>query len=724
MIDKFTVEKIKNAADIVEVVSDYVHLVRRGSNFMGLCPFHNERTPSFSVNRRRNFCYCFSCHKGGSPVNFIMEKEGISYHDALLQLAAKYGIKVEERELTDEEKASQTERESMFVANEWAMRQMQSNLKDTQEGQDVGLQYFYSRGITEEAIKEFRLGYALDSGNTLTDSARKAGFDLSVFKALGLVGVSQQGREYDRFHGRVIFPIFNSSGKTIGFGGRDLKGGPAKYINSPESEIYVKSNELYGIYQAKSDIVRQDKCFLVEGYMDVIGMWQAGMKNVIASSGTALTDGQIALIHRFTDNVTILYDGDAAGVKAALRGIDMLLSHKMNVKVLLLPDGKDPDEFAKEKTPEEFREYVARHETDIIRFKANVLLKEADRDPQKLSAAIMSVVESLAVIPNDIQRNIYVQECSRIFNIDENTIGLEVARKRNERIEKLILERNKKFQSEAINRKSVIANSNLDNGHNDYESKTAKKADDVNVNPLEPLERKIIENCLKYGFLDFCMADEDNPEAGYITVAAYINEELDADDLSLSVPVYSRILSLFDEYYSQYKRELSDYIVAADIKIKEELNKSFEEIRLKGLSISEIEREEKKIEEKLAKRRHQAYLDFAKEYPARVFASHEDDDIRKVVNDLVMDRYTLSNIFVKAQPPREVEDELDVIIPRCIIELKNEVLDIRINELKKKFSNLTDSDNEAELLSELNILYKMRREVTKSIGERIIKPRR
>ena len=297
-------------------------------------------------------CYCFSCHKGGSPVNFIMEKEGINYHDALLHLAKKYGITVEERELTDEERQLQSRREGMLVVNEWAMEKMENNLTATDEGRDIGLQYFLQRGITNEAIRKFHLGYAIDRQTALSDEAKAAGHDLEILKEVGLVGISGNGNMYDRFRGRVIFPIQNTAGKVVAFGGRDLKGGPAKYVNSPESDIYKKNRELYGIYQAKNEIVKQDKCFLVEGYMDVIGMWQAGMENAIASSGTALTDGQIALIHRFTENITLLYDGDAAGIKAALRGIDMLLSHKMRVKVLLLPDGHDPDSFARINTPE------------------------------------------------------------------------------------------------------------------------------------------------------------------------------------------------------------------------------------------------------------------------------------------------------------------------------------------------------------------------------------
>lgn len=441
MIDRETVQKIKDTADIVDVVSDYVHLIRRGANYVGLCPFHNERTPSFSVNRARNYCYCFSCHKGGSPVNFIMEKEGISYHDALMQLAKRYGIKVEEKELTDEQRETQSRKEGLYVANEWAMGYFEHNLLETDDGRDIGLQYLYGRGVSESAIKNFHLGYAIDRGTDFLEAARKKGFSVDTLKTLGLVGTSQQGHDYDRFRGRVIFPILNSSGKVIAFGGRDLKGGPAKYINSPESELYKKSNELYGMYQARSAIVREDRCFLVEGYLDVIGMWQSGMKNVVASSGTALTDGQIALIHRFTRNVTLIYDGDAAGIKASLRGIDMLLSHQLDVKVLLLPDGDDPDSFARKHTPEEFKDYVSNNETDIIRFKTRVLMNEAADDPQRRVEAIRSVVQSLACIPDKVKRDVYIQECSRILGVSEESIGSATARQRSVVVEQFKKER-------------------------------------------------------------------------------------------------------------------------------------------------------------------------------------------------------------------------------------------------------------------------------------------
>ncbi|MDE6295508.1 MAG: DNA primase, partial [Muribaculaceae bacterium] len=388
MIDRATVQRIKDTANILEVVSDYVHLSRRGANYMGLCPFHNERTPSFSVNVRKNFCWCFSCRKGGSPVNFIMEKEGLSYHDALLQLAKKYGIKVEERELTDEERAAQTERESLMVAMEWAADKMAQDLRDTEEGRDIGLTYFYERGITDEAIKAFKLGYAPDKHDYLSRLMLSHGFELDVLRKIGITGKTENGRIYDRYHGRVIFPITNSAGHVVALGGRDLKGGMAKYINSNDSVLYSKKNELYGISQARSEMKNKDRCYLVEGYFDVISMWQSGIKNVVASSGTALTDNQIHLIHRFTENITLIYDGDSAGIHAAIRGIDMLLQHKMKVKVLLLPDNHDPDSFARQNTSEQFTAYIREHETDVIRFKMEVMLKDTENDIQARTQAI------------------------------------------------------------------------------------------------------------------------------------------------------------------------------------------------------------------------------------------------------------------------------------------------------------------------------------------------
>lgn len=772
MIDKATVEKIKEAADIVEVVSDYVHLVKRGANFMGLCPFHNERTPSFSVNRKRNICYCFSCHKGGSPVNFVMEKEGISYHDALIHLANKYGIKVEEKELSAEERAAITEREEMLVANEWTMKQMQGALTDTEEGQNVGLQYFYQRGITQEAIKAFRLGYALDDGFQLVSAAKTAGIDINILKKTGVVGTSQSGRDYSRFRGRVIFPILNSSGKVIAFGGRDLKGGPAKYINSPESSVYHKSNELYGIFQAKNEIVRQDRCFLVEGYMDVIGMWQAGIKNTVASSGTALTDGQIALIHRFTNKITLVYDGDNAGIKAALRGIDMLLSHKMDVSVLLLPDGDDPDSFARKHTPEEFIEYVKTHTTDIIRFKAQVVLGEAGDDPQKRTQAIMSMVETMAVIPNDVERNVYISECARIFAMDENILANAVAKARNNLLLSLSKQqRLKEFDrspeghslqnTNAVAGNTNVPGSDTPNTQTTQDSTlgqpqsantstssgmtlTQPRAENPitsgitlqaqTANPLQPLELQLIQNCIRFGFMEFCESAFEDKAGQRINVAEFVDEELQFDGIVLTTPLYERtlrlLLSMRGEFDIRY-RELAD-----TLKQTAEQNKSedFRKLSLETSSIQEIQRKEREITQSYDEWIESELKDFSRHYAGDQLASHEDNEIRHLANSVVNERYTLSNIFIRAGHVKSSNDDPEIMVPRAVVELKCEILAQKIKKITTELrdisgvnSNLSEeeaSQRAEELMLEMNVLLKMRSEVAKNIGDRIISPRR
>lgn len=730
MIDPITAQKIKDAADIVEVVGDYVHLIRRGANYMGLCPFHNERTPSFSVSKRKNFCYCFSCKKGGSPVNFIMEKEGLSYHDALLHLAKKYGIEVVEKEMTDEERQAHSEREAMLVANEWAMLKMERDLFDTQEGRDVGLTYLYGRGVTEEAIRKFHLGYALDKGSELTDAAKSAGYDISVFKNLGLVGTSKEGREYDRFRGRVIFPIINSAGKVIAFGGRDLKGGLAKYINSPESQIYKKSNELYGIFQARADIVREDKCFLVEGYLDVIGMWQSGMRNTVASSGTALTDGQIALIHRFTENITLIYDGDPAGIKASLRGIDMLLSHKMKVKVLLLPDGDDPDSFARKHTPEEFRQYVADNETDIIRFKAQVLLSDIKGDPQKRIDALNSVVESIAHIQDPISRDVYIQECSRILGVQEQSIAKSVARFRGSLIDKWKKERTKK--EFPINDNAAADTSNLHAVPNSVISEGPNSEQDIRKPivkeipyPLQPLEKAVIEYCIKYGFLDLWVLTEDNEETA-IPVIDYVREELEADETNFSVPVYAKIFDILNRIKDPFYTALDDYTVKLQTEIDIKRKEGISLIGSKDLSLSEIERAEKKLEKELDEYYMESIRDFSKDYPGKVLASHENDEIRNASIELIREKHQLSNIYQRDNNVVEKEeDRIDMLVPRAMTEWKNELLNQRIKSLFQQFREISgkgDGEGERKLMLEINSLMKFRSEVAKDIGDRIISP--
>lgn len=748
MIDKATVQKIKDTADIVEVVSDYVHLIRRGANYVGLCPFHNERTPSFSVNKARNYCYCFSCHKGGSPVNFIMEKEGISYHDALMQLAKKYGIKVEERELSDEEREAQSRREGMFVANEWAMKHFEENLSTTQDGQDIGLQYLYGRGVTPEAVRQFHLGYALDRGTAFLDAALRKGFNIELLKALGLVGTSQQGHNYDRFRGRVIFPILNSSGKVIAFGGRDLKGGPAKYINSPESEIYKKSNELYGMYQARSAIVREDRCFLVEGYLDVIGMWQAGMKNVVASSGTALTDGQISLIHRFTKNVTLIYDGDPAGIKASLRGIDMLLSHKLDVNVLLLPDGDDPDSFARKHTPEEFRDYVSSHETDIIRFKTKVLMAEATDNPQKRVEAIRSVVESLACIPDKVKRDVYIQECSLILGVSEESVGAATARARASVVEQLKKQRNlrsldRDIESGKIPPQGVSAGSYSQKPSADYpqnpgiqpnatpylmpqpRGQVSPQRQVSPSNPLRPMEWKVLQYCIRYGFLDFCEGLDSTGSPVIMTVLEYVEDELQSDNITFSEPDFALVFSTIKNLTTDFRNSLDTFKERIAVEKERKRQQGFIQIGERGLSMNEIEREEKKLEDSLRAWEETEIAEFSKTFPSKELASHENDIVRQLTTEAIRERHHLSQIYSRERPAEQEEDKLLQLIPMAMDVWRNGILDLRFNNLMSRFREISGkgyNDEEREIQVKLAEMIKLRSQVAKNIGDRTICP--
>lgn len=429
MIDQATIERIQDAAQIVDVVSDFVTLKRAGANFKGLCPFHDDRTPSFMVSPAKNICKCFACGEGGSPTHFIMKHEQLTFYEALKYLAKKYNIEVQERELTDEEKESQNARESMFILNEFGRDYFVKTLHETTEGKSVGLSYFRERGFRDDIIRKFQLGYSLEKRDALSTEAQKAGFKRDFLLKTGLsTGGENDMPLVDRFRGRVMFPVHTISGKVVAFGGRILKKADnlAKYVNSPESEIYSKSKELYGIFFAKQSIVKENRCFLVEGYTDVISMHQAGIENVVASSGTALTHGQIKMIHRFSENITVLYDGDAAGIKAALRGIDLLLEDGMNVKVVLLPDGEDPDSFARKQNAESFHQFIKENETDFIRFKTQLLLEEAGDDPIKRAGLISNIVQSVAIIPDNIIRSVYIQDCASLLNVSENMLVNEV----------------------------------------------------------------------------------------------------------------------------------------------------------------------------------------------------------------------------------------------------------------------------------------------------------
>lgn len=437
MIDHATVERILDASQIVEVVSDFVKLKRRGVNYLGNCPFHNEKTPSFTVSAAKGIFKCFGCGKGGNSVNFIMEHESLTYPEALKFLARKYLIDVVEKEESEEEKQQKDDRESMLIVSGFAQKFFTRYMWNENEGRSVGLSYFRERGLRDDIVKKFELGYCPDGKSIFTDEAQKAGYRMEYLEKTGLT-IKRDDWVRDRFGGRVMFPIHNMAGRVIAFGGRILKDDPkaAKYLNSPESEIYHKSHVLYGIFQAKREISRVDKCYLVEGYTDVLTLHQSGIENVVASSGTALTVDQIRLIRRFTPNVTILYDGDEAGIKASLRGIDLVLEEGMNVKVLLLPSGEDPDSFSRKHSATELLNFISENETDFIQFKTRLLLKTTEKDPVARARLIQDVIRSVAVIPESITRAVYIRECSKLLNVEEAVLYNEVRKILRSRTEK------------------------------------------------------------------------------------------------------------------------------------------------------------------------------------------------------------------------------------------------------------------------------------------------
>lgn len=532
MIDQATIDRIMNAADIVDVISGYVTLRKRGVNYFGLCPFHEDKSPSFSVSPSKQICKCFSCGKGGNVVHFIMEHEQLNYYEALKYLAKKYSIEVQEKELTPEQLQAKSTRESMFIVNQFARDYFTSNLLTTLEGKNIGQAYFRQRGFRDDIIKKFQLGYANNSKSNFADEATRKGYEKDYLIKTGLCYQTEQGELRDRFWSRVMFPIHTLSGKVVAFGGRTLSTENkriAKYINSPESEVYTKSNELYGIYFAKQAIVKADKCYLVEGYTDVISMHQAGVENVVASSGTALTTGQIRLIHRFTENITVLYDGDKAGISASLRGIDMLLEEGMNVKTVLLPEGEDPDSFAKQRNATSFQEYMKENETDFIRFKTSILLEEAGEDPIKKAALITDIVKSIAVIPEPIVRSVYIKETSQLLDIGEKVLVAEVS----------------KLKKEEYKRNRTKIKGSNQEGTN---SKSApERASYIPTKGQEgqefyKFERLIIQTIVRYGDHSICRIEDENGEQVDVSVVEYIVNDLQQDELTFHNPLHRLLL--------------------------------------------------------------------------------------------------------------------------------------------------------------------------------------
>ena len=571
MIDQATIDRILDAAQIYDVVSDFVTLRKRGVNYVGLCPFHDDKTPSFYVSPAKGLCKCFACGKGGNAVHFIMEHEQLSYPEALRFLAKKYGIEIKERELSDEEKTAQSERESLFVVNQFANEYFRHTLRQTEEGRNVGMAYFRSRGFRDDIIEKFQLGYCTESHDALAREALAKGYKKEYLVKTGLCYETDDHRLRDRFWGRVIFPIHTLSGKVVAFGGRVLaaatKGVKVKYVNSPESEIYHKSNELYGIYQAKQAIVKQDRCYLVEGYTDVISMHQSGVENVVASSGTALTTQQIKLIHRFTNNLTVLYDGDAAGIKASLRGIDMLLEAGMNIKVCLLPDGDDPDSFARKHNSTEFQAFIKEHETDFIRFKTHLLMEDAGQDPIRRAELISNIVQSISVIPEAIVRDVYIKECAQLLHVEDRLLVSEVAKRREKEAERKAEQREReRLRHTSTTQPTGGTQISTDNSPVSVTDNTTSYPDEPST-PTPPLseaadgytsfipqegkegqefyryERLILQMVVRYGERVMCNVTDEEGKETPVTVIEFVVADLQQDDLAFHNPLHRQMMT-------------------------------------------------------------------------------------------------------------------------------------------------------------------------------------
>lgn len=744
-IDHETQQRILDTADIVEVVSDFVALKRRGANWIGLCPFHNERTPSFSVSRAKGICKCFSCGKGGSAVNFIMEHEQLSFQEALRYLARKYNIEIREKEMTAEEVQQQSERENMLAVNEFAMGWFENILTDTPEGRNVGLSYFRYRGISDEMIKRFHLGFSPESSDALYREASRRGYSEKYLIETGLCARSERnGQIYDRFRGRVIYPVFTLSGKVVAFGGRTLKTDKsmAKYVNSPESKIYSKRRELYGLYQAKSTISKLDKCILVEGYMDVISMHQAGVTNVVASSGTSLTTDQIRVIHRFTSNVTVIYDSDPAGIKASLRGIDMLLAEGLNIKVLLLPDGDDPDSFAQNHSATEVEEYIAQNETDFIRFKTSILLKGVENDPLRRSAVITDIVKSIAVIPDEITRSVYIQECSRMLDMDEKVLQREVARHLGLYLEKIREQELREREIRNLPPEQQQAARNADEARRQADE-AADAATTVqtpeSTRPPEPQQKAadhsaflrkyelgVLKFALKYGMLFFCDIVGENGETQALTVIGYIAYILEKEGISFTNPDIARV---FNEAmrlsHADFDADLARRTEQLAARRAEDFARGIDEIRAKATDPGSINAMEKELQQRVDAAYSKGLDDFSADYLSRLMCSSPDSEVRNLTTELVIERFSLSRIHTKYAHVETEQERIIDHVPRKINELQDAILCTRLTDLHNRLASVDKSDYRTSvgIMREIHEVEQTRRQLSEYIGERVIVPK-
>jgi DNA primase len=665
LIKKEDIDKIFETTRIEEVVGDYVTLKKRGVNLIGCCPFHNEKTPSFYVSPVKGIYKCFGCGKGGHAVNFIMEHDKLSYPDALRYLAKKYNIEIVEKELTPEENQHQNERESLYVVSSFAQKHFSENLYNTDEGKSVGLGYFKERGLREDIVQKFQLGYSINQRTAFTDIAVATGHKVEYLVKSGLTieyrnepepgaeqneNVKAEAKYVDRFWGRVMFPIHNQSGRVIAFGGRTLRTDKktSKYVNSPETDIYHKSNVLYGLFQSKNAISQEKFCFLVEGYMDVIALYQAGVENVVASSGTALTHGQIKLIQRYTNDIIVSYDGDQAGINAALKGIDLLLEEGMNVKVLSFPDGHDPDSYSKIVTTDELKDFIKNKAQNFISYKAEILTKGANNDPLQKASAIVKIVESIALIPEAIYRSVYIKECSRIMEVDEQILLSEL----------------NKIRSRRFNEKRNTPNPSGESGTVEELITETKK--EISVLDAEHQERDIIRLMINYGDKIVRIAGEDDEGKATeveLTVAELIIHELQHDNINLENLVYNNV---YNEYVIHFNH-------------------------------------------------HHTVLE------QKHFINHENLSITQLAVDVLSSPYSLSNweqhdIFVTME-----EDILKKSIYNAIYALKSIKIDIMRFDLQKKLSQAASDEEIITLITIIRQMDEARVLINKPLGRIITK---
>lgn len=638
MIPREKVEEIINAARIEEVVGEYVTLKKRGANLLGVCPFHNEKTPSFTVSPAKGIYKCFGCGKAGDSVRFIMEHDSMSYPDALRHLANKYNIAIEEIQLTDEALQSQNERESVLISIKYAADYFIQQLWDTEEGQNIGLSYFEERGFSKDTIKKFGLGYSKDGWSHFYEHAISQGYKHDFLQRAGLITTNESGKSFDLFRGRVMFPIHDLSGHVVAFGGRIMKKDPKspKYVNSPETEVYHKSNVLYGMFFAKQDIRKYDRCYLVEGYTDVVTLNQGGIANVVASSGTSLTEGQIKLIKRFTDNVVVLYDGDHAGLKASLRGVDLILEQGLNVKVVTFPDGEDPDSYCKAVGGEEFSEYIHRNEKDFIIFKSNLLLADSANDPVKRAEVIKDIVESIAKVPDSIKRSVFIKECSKLLEIQEQVLINEMNKLlRNKRKEDKDLQQ--QLPEEPLNYEELL------------------KENEIELNTSEYQERDIVRLLVQNS--------EEMYNEGQ-TVAAYVLNEIETNELKFSNEVYQHIIAACKQRMEH----------------NEPLNQDF-------------------------------------------FINHEDQRISSLASDMLISRYELSArwdekyLDLEEEALKHLQKDVDSALMRFKLRHVEELL-------KENNEVMRNAPNEEELIAAMQVhqyLMQIRKELTEKIGTVVVK---